>query len=241
MVAQIPDALLPFVVLLLTIYHASSLSMPSAELRKDLLTSKGPHFERPQPNRVTFGLTFDLRTTLIDPSSSPDKESIVTWLSDPSRVARAVWPSGMITPLSSPDSYRLEVQPTSFLTLNLAPTVDTLMTVRTPSSDPNDRIFDLTSTGYDPGVTVLPGLTLTEADLGIKITVAGQLRASKDGRSMYGALGFRTEGVLPGPLAILPDDVIRGAGDAVSERIAALAKENFKKEAIRAYNEWKEA
>ena len=92
----------------------------------------------------------------------------------------------------------------------------------------NISVFRLHSVGFDPNVSLPPGLGTVSADsLGIDIEVAGELRPAPNGRGLKGRIGFVTRGNLTPPMKILPEGVLRAAGSTVCRTVKDFAVRSF--------------
>ena len=92
----------------------------------------------------------------------------------------------------------------------------------------NIPVFRLHSVGFDPNVSLPPGLGTVSADsLGIDIEVAGELRPAPNGRGLKGRIGFVTRGNLTPPMKILPEGVLRAAGSTVCPTVKDFAVRSF--------------
>lgn len=129
--------------------------------------------------------------------------------------------------------------PLKFVTIELAPTVDVKMWTDGITSADTDAdampTFRLHSIGFEPNVTLLPGVGLDAKSLGIEIEVCGELRPTADGKGCEGAIGFVSGGELPPPMRVLPDSVISAAGATISKTVRDFAVANFQAGAVKQY------
>ena len=98
-----------------------------------------------------------------------------------------------------------------------------------------EAVFNLTSIGYAPNVSVMGGLNVPESALGITIDVCGQMKVNAASDGVRGVVGFRTRGKLTGPLSMLPESVLRSAAEAVNKKVIDFALESFKTGSEREY------
>ncbi|GMH99759.1 hypothetical protein TrVE_jg3922 [Triparma verrucosa] len=212
----------------------------SPSFRKEVLTRKGPHFVLDRSTgSIEFGATVKLKTELDAP---PNSSLVNSWLLDIESVSSALWDPNLSEKLPSPpDSppnsvlYRLSLITLQFFTLTLSPTVDCLLQTR---SSPTP-IFYLTSISFDPNVTLLPGMTVKASDLSIEIDVVGQMKSTSPSTGCVGAIGFQTRGILPPPLRVLPERVLRDGVGLINDRIVEFARGNFEKGARKNFKEWR--
>ena len=184
----------------------------------------------PATNEIEFGCTAELATPLRGSSGG----SICRWLSDDRRVASSIWREDLTTDLDEDGTYRLSLMSLNFSFLELKPTVDIKMwtdvesRTRPSGSVVNIPVFRLHSVGFDPNVSLPPGLGTVSADsLGIDIEVAGELRPAPNGRGLKGRIGFVTRGNLTPPMKILPEGVLRAAGSTVCRTVKDFAVRSF--------------
>lgn len=205
---------------------SSSSSLNNNEARrKELLMRRGPYFKL-DGNKIEFGATANLVTTLCENNEPPDLSSIVSWLQDERSMALSIWDEQLTQELGN-HIYRLQVMTLQFVTLQVAPTVDMHMkTQYTPQGMP---VFALHSVAFDPNVQLLPGMKMNAESLGIVIEVAGQLRPTQDGTGVVGAIAFQTTGKLPLPLRLVPQTVLKKASDTINETVVNFAIKSFQK------------
>lgn len=190
--------------------------------RKVLLGRDGPYFELNRSNgRVAFGATAKLVTQLDDVSSPED---IYEWLKDERSLALSIWDENLIQEKGN-HVYRLQIMALQFVTIKLQPWVDTRM--KTVKNSKGDPVFTLQSQDFDPNIQVLPGMQISAESLGIVIEVSGQLQASKEGKGVTGKIAFETSGKLPGPLLLLPDQVLKGASDTINQTVVDFCVRSF--------------
>jgi hypothetical protein len=191
---------------------------------------------------VEFGSTLDLVTTL---SGEPSFSQIAAWLSDERGLALSIWDESLITELGN-SVYRLQLMTLQFVTLQLSPTVDVKMwTTNVPSppnvngtSTTNIPLFSLQSVAFDPHLQLLPGVGISADMLGIDIAVVGEMRPTTNGRGVQGRISFATTGNLPPPLLLLPEAVLKGAANSISDTVAQFAVRSFQKGAIQQYRQF---
>lgn len=205
--------------------------------RDTILGRDGEHFAFDRiVGKVEFGSTAELVTPLDTEDLEPSAESVGLWLSDARRVAGGLWDEDLLTDLGQ-CTYRLGLMPLKFVTIELAPTVDVKMwTDGTTNADADSMpTFRLHSIGFEPNVTLLPGVGLDAKSLGIEIEVCGELRPTADGKGCEGNIGFVSRGSLPPPMRVLPDSVIAAAGATISKTVRDFAVANFQSGAVKQY------
>ena len=218
---------------------ANILDEAMQQSRDTILGRDGEHFAFDRiGGKVEFGSTAELVTPLDTGGLEPSAESVGLWLSDARRVAGGLWDEDLLTDLGQ-CTYRLGLMPLKFVTIELAPTVDVKMwTDGTTSADTDAGAvptFRLHSIGFEPNVTLLPGVGLDAKSLGIEIEVCGELRPTADGKGCEGAIGFVSRGELPPPMRVLPDSVISAAGATISKTVRDFAVANFQAGAVKQY------
>jgi Protein of unknown function (DUF1997) len=141
-----------------------------------------------------------------------------------------------------------------FFTLTLAPWVDVQMQTRLvaqataaaippptfPSQLPQPLpVFTVQSVAFEPNLQLAPGLRLNANALGIVIEVAGSLQPSSSSsistmvgggttsRGVSGTIAFCTTGILPPPLRLLPQSVLKATSDSINETIVKFAVASF--------------
>jgi hypothetical protein len=214
---------------------AAQQPLASEARRKELLSRQGPYFNlNKQTGKIEFGATADLITLLSDDENC---KQIEEWLSDQESLAMSIW-----DPIENlgDNVYRLQVMSLQFATLQLAPYVDVEMKTFY-STSAKQPIFTLQSVGFDPNIQVLPGFKVSAESLKILIEVSGQLRPSKDGKGVTGAIAFQTRGELPPLFRLLPEEALKAASDSINETIVNFAVVNFQKGAKEKYKEFIES
>jgi hypothetical protein len=216
--------------------NSNQISLSS--IRNTILKRNGRFFKLNRlTGRIEFGTTINLNTRLNTPESLRSLSPISQWLANPKEVAMSIWKKSMITELkNSADAYRLELMTLQFVTIQLAPTVDTRMwTEKTQNGSP---IFMLQSFQFNPNIQILPGVGISSKDLEIEINVVGELRQNTDLSGVEGKIGFVTAGVLPHPLRMLPDFVLEAAAETISQTTANFAVTNFQQGAQSRFREY---
>jgi len=218
----------------------------SESRRKELLTRRGPHFRLDRSTgKIEFGAVVRLVTQLEEKSKAHHDEeeinnsqlSISEWLHDESSLAASIWDERLTTHLGH-SVYRLQVMTLQFVTLKLSPWVDLEMKTRVTSKS-GMPVFCLASVGFDPNVELLPGMKFSTESLGIVIDVAGQLHPTQDGTGVTGAVAFETSGILPPPMRLLPDGVLKNACDAINDTVVKFACQSFERGAGEKYRKAK--
>lgn len=194
--------------------------------------------------RIEFGASAKLVTQLqesSDDDTCTNLDTIEAFLRDVQGLALSIWEEDMIEPQGN-DVYRLQIMALRFVTLELAPWVDVEMKTVTAQSvkDSNRRfpLFLMQSINYEPNLQVIPGLRVSAESMGIVIHVAGEMRPTTDGTGVTGKIAFATTGVLPGPLRILPENVLKAASDSINQTIVDFAVTSFQRGAKRKYLEF---
>lgn len=220
---------------------AASILDEAMQTSRDIILNRdGEHFAFDRiGGKVEFGSTADLVTPLQTDGVEPNAASVGLWLSDARRVAGGLWDEDLLTDLGQ-CTYRLGLMPLKFVTIELAPTVDVKMwtngaAAAGAATDSRRPTFRLHSIGFEPNVTLLPGVGLDAKSLGIEIEVCGELRPTADGAGCEGKIGFVSRGELPPPMRILPDSVISAAGATISRTVRDFAVANFQAGAVKQY------
>lgn len=220
---------------------AATTRPPSADRRQALLARNGPFFSLDRfKGKIEFGATANLVTVLEKSASAQGSsaDDICVWLQDERSLALSIWDENLMQERGD-SVYRLQVMTLQFVTLQLAPWVDVQMktTVDPVSQQP---VFTVQSVGYDPNIQLLPGMRISADTLGIEIEVAGELRPSADGKGVTGGIAFQTTGLLPPPMRILPEQVLKAASDAINQTIVNFAIASFQEGATSKYREFQQ-
>lgn len=178
-------------------------------------------------------------------TENSNQESICEWLSDEKRVALSIWDEKLLTDLGD-SVYRLQLMTLQFVTIQLAPSVDTRMWIDMENSNNNNNsdttastpVFQLQSIDFDPNIQLLPGINVPAESLGIQIEVVGELRPSKDGKGVEGRIGFVSGGDLPPPMRLLPEPVLKSASDLICRTVSDFAIMSFQNGARKKYKEF---
>ncbi len=214
--------------------------------RQTLLSRRGPYFKLDRMRgTVEFGSTVDLITTL---TNEPNAAQISAWLSDERGLALSIWDESLITELKN-SVYRLQLMTLQFVTLQLSPTVDVKMwTTNTASTNTNRSsttsttvgvpVFQLQSVAFDPRLQILPGIGVNADMLGIDIVGVGEMRPTPNGRGVQGRISFATTGKLPPPLLMLPEGILKGAAQSISDEVAQFDVQSFERGAIQQYRQF---
>jgi hypothetical protein len=231
--------------------------------RQELLSRNGPYFQlNKRTGNVGFGATAQLATKLqkLDdddseeerPSSSSNNsaDDVAKWLSDSDGrgLALSIWDPDLITDLGN-SVYRLQTMDLQFVTIKLAPSVDiqmwTTTTATTTTAQQQQQqqqpvVFSIQSIDYNPNIQLLPGLGVPADALGVTIEVVGELRPSRDGTGVTGVVSFQSSGILPLPMRILPEGVLKSAAEAFNQIIVDFAVASFQKGAIAKFQEFQQ-
>ena len=208
--------------------------------RRELLGRKGPHFflDR-EARRIEFGATARLVTELDNDQTSDSQfsseELISDWLRDEQSFAMSIWRPDLIE-RKNDNVYRLQLMTLQFVTLSLAPWVDLRM--KTVDDSKGNPVFTLQSVDFDPNVKILPGVRISAETLGITIEVAGQLRASADGKGVTGSIAFETQGNLPSAFRLIPDAALKAASDTINQTVVNFAIKSFETGATSNYKKY---
>jgi hypothetical protein len=213
--------------------------------------------DRPS-GKIEFGAAVDLVTTLEEGRRLDDDNVANTnvanvaasslideWLLDGRGIALSIWDADLITELS-PTEYRLETMPLRFVTLDVRPTVHMDMWTQPPGPNKAGRllppIFKLQSRSVDVTVRSTGGpadVLLSVDDLGLDVEVVGDLRPTPDGRGVQGKICFQTTGVLPLPLRVVPEPVLKLAASTISDTVTRFAVSSFQAGARARYDHYK--
>jgi hypothetical protein len=174
-----------------------------------------------------------------------NQESIATWLEDERRVATSIWDPNLMKELGG-SMYQLQLMTLRFVTIQLSPSVDVQMWIDVEEQKSSDNgsgvlslpAFKLQSVSFDPNVQIFPGIGLTAEQLGIQISVVGELRPSADGRGVTGQIGFVSGGDLPPPLRLAPEGLLKTASRTITKTVADFAVRSFQDGASAKYREF---
>jgi hypothetical protein len=203
--------------------------------RRELLGRNGPYFKLDRfRGAVEFGSSAKLVTKL---DANPNPDGIKEWLSDGRGLALSIWDEDLMEDLGD-SIYRLQVMKLQFVTIQLAPRVDVKMSTQPDAK--GDPVFSLQSVSFDPNIQLFPGVGVSASALGVQIEVSGELRPSKDGTGVSGAISFATKGTLPPPMRLIPEPVFKAASDAINESIVKLAVQSFEKGATQKYLQYRQ-
>jgi hypothetical protein len=211
---------------------STSLSAYASKSRNTILGRNGAHFKLNRfSGKVEFGSTANLITTF----EKGNTNDIQEWLSDEKRVALSIWDENLIQDLGS-STYRLQLMTLQFVTIQLAPSVDTRMWIEKEKN--NAPVFKLQSIDFDPNIQLLPGLNVPASSLGIQIEVVGELRPSANGQGVEGRIGFVSGGDLPPPMRLLPEVALKSASDVICKTVSDFAVMSFQNGARSKYLEF---
>ena len=205
----------------------------ASKSRDTILKRNGAHFKL---NRFSGKVEFGSTATLITKFDNADPVAISDWLSDERRVALSIWDEKLMKDLGK-STYQLQMMTLQFVTIQLAPSVDTRMWIDKDSRD-GLPVFKLQSVDFDPNIELLPGLNIPAESLGIQIEVVGELKPSKDGRGVEGRIGFVSGGDLPPPMRLLPEPALKSASDVICKTVSDFAIASFQKGARAKYQEF---
>eukprot|EP00550_Attheya_septentrionalis_P006017 CAMPEP_0198293822 /NCGR_PEP_ID=MMETSP1449-20131203/18999_1 /TAXON_ID=420275 /ORGANISM="Attheya septentrionalis, Strain CCMP2084" /LENGTH=299 /DNA_ID=CAMNT_0043993555 /DNA_START=122 /DNA_END=1021 /DNA_ORIENTATION=- len=214
--------------------------------REAILNRDGEYFRLDRMRgKVEFGRTVNLVTNFNKDASN--QESIATWLEDERRVATSIWDPKLMTELGD-SMYQLQLMTLKFVTIQLSPSVDVQMWIDVEEQQTKGNgngsgvlslpAFKLQSVSFDPNVQIFPGIGLTAEQLGIQISVVGELRPSADGRGVTGQIGFVSGGDLPPPLRLAPEGLLKTASRTISKTVADFAVRSFQDGASAKYREF---
>jgi len=213
------------------------------EKRKNILNRKGNRFYLDKvKNIIEFGLSAELVTNL---TPQAPRRFIEKFVQDEDRIASSLWDSKLRKKIGK-QTYRLQLRPLKFVTLQLEPSVDMVMwveeknvqtTVTTSKNINNDTtpVFYLQSIGFDPNLQLLPGVGFNSESLNINIETCGSMQVSRNGSGLEGKIGFVTSGKLPVPLLLLPESVLKSAADLLSNTVKVFIIQTFEKSVIKEY------
>mmetsp|Transcript_8131 Transcript_8131/g.11715 ORF Transcript_8131/g.11715 Transcript_8131/m.11715 type:complete len:284 (-) Transcript_8131:37-888(-) len=188
-------------------------------------SKNGPFFKLDRfSGKVEFGATANLVTTLAGSNS----QNLNEWIQDERRIAMSIWDKDLIR--EKPENvFELKVMTLQFVTIQLAPSVDIRMWSTTSSNSDEVPQFLMQSVSFDPNIQLLPGIGMSAKDLGIEIEVVGELQPTQDGKGVVGKIAYRSKGVLPPPMRLLPEGAIKAAGNTISDTVTKFAIQNFQK------------
>lgn len=205
-----------------------------ASRRRELLARNGPFFKLDRfQGGVEFGSSAKLITKL---DNTANLDGIAEWLSDGKGLALSIWDEKLMKDLGN-NIYRLNTMKLQFVTIQLAPSVDMIMKTDIDKKQ-NVPIFSLRSVGFDPNISILPGVGVSAESLGVYIEVEGELQPTKDGKGVEGKISFSTKGKLPPPMRLLPEPALKLASDKINETIVNFAIQSFQKGAVKKYKEF---
>jgi len=218
-----------------TAVKASSSSKYASKNRESILSREnGQNFAFNRfTGKVEFGSTANLITKL--ESTNQNVNTIRKWISNVDQIATSIWDRNLLTNLGN-SVYRLQLMDLKFISIGLAPHVDTYMW--TTVMEDEEPLFQLQSVDFNPNIKVM-GLNVSPSSLKIQIEVVGEMRPSKDGTGVTGKIGFVTSGKLPPPMVILPDIVLKQAGGLISSTVTKFVVRSFEKGAIASYREFR--
>ena len=213
------------------------------ERRTTLLQRSGPYFSLDRiKGTVEFGSTANLVTQLVSKDDEPPNqhETIQRWLSDERRVALSIWDEKLIRELGD-SVFRMQIMTLQFVTIQLKPSVDVKMWTHHDDETEGGPVFRLQSGSFDPNISILPGIGVSAESLGITIEVVGELRGTADGRGVTGKIAFQSGGLLPPPMRLLPEPVLKAASDTINETVAQFAIQSFQRGAMAKYKEFRQS
>jgi len=193
-------------------------------------------------------IKFGAQLRLNVPMAGATTAEMRAFLSRPQRVLEAAWDPNKIAALSPTaegvETFRLTVQPISFVLFGMKPTVDVGL-----ASDKAGRItmtshaFKLNVDG-GPGVDALrkkdrsTGKSIADS---VRVDVHGVLDFREDGGgvTLGGFVGFDVAGRLPAIMRLTPDRLVRCACATVQQRISLYVVSRFERGTRAAFAEWK--
>jgi len=205
------------------------LSPKERAVRTKLLdgSKNGPFFKLDRfGGKIEFGATANLVTTLAGANS----QNLQEWIQDERRIAMSIWDKDLIR--EKPNNvFELKVMTLQFVTIQLAPSVDIRMWSQPPSASSSSEVpqFLMQSVSFDPNIQLLPGIGMSAKDLGIQIEVVGELQPTQDGKGVEGKITYRSTGLLPPPMRLLPEVAIKTAVNTISDTVTSFAISNFQK------------
>jgi hypothetical protein len=217
----------------------------------------GTHFQLDRlQGTIEFGAAANLVTKLAESESKRsnptnnsynidnNKELIEKWLTndDGRGLAQSIWEEDLLTDLGD-GVFRLQTMPLQFVTLQLQPAVDIQMWTQPAGKNKAGRmlppIFKMQSLSFEPNLQILPGMSVTAKSLGLVLEVVGDLRPTLDGNGVTGKISFQSTGVLPPPLRLLPESVLKLTVDTINDAVVSFAVASFQKGARKKYQEYK--
>ncbi|EER97601.1 hypothetical protein BDA96_02G406500 [Sorghum bicolor] len=185
--------------------------LPPPAARRAVRTKAGAAEARPSspPDAVTYSASISTDTPLHEPPGVSFDE----YLQDSARVFRAMFPDESRSQRVGDGEWRVQMLPLQFLLLTVRPVVVMQLRHRHRAGG-----LDLRVTEWE-----LRGLDVSYAPSSFDLDVSGSLYADRSrsrGCRMRGHLEIAITCVLPPPLRLVPETVLRGVAESVLSRLA---------------------
>ncbi|CAL5084241.1 unnamed protein product [Urochloa decumbens] len=165
------------------------------------------------PDAVTYRASISTNTPLHEPPGA----SLDEYLQDRARVFRAMFPDETRSERLGDGEWRIQMLPLQFLLLTVRPVV--VMELRHRASGLDLRVTDWELRGLDRDHAP------SSFDLGVSGSLyADRSRGHRAGCRMRGHLEIAITVVLPPPLRLVPESVLRGVTESVLSRLAEKMK-----------------
>ncbi|CAL5061438.1 unnamed protein product [Urochloa decumbens] len=183
--------------------------------RRAVRTKAGAAGVRPSssPDAVTYRASISTNTPLHEPPGASFDE----YLQDRARVFRAMFPDESRSERLGDGEWRIQMLPLQFLLLTVRPVV--VMQLRHRAGGLDLRVTDWELRGLDRDHAP------SSFDLGVSGSLyADRSRGHRAGCRMRGHLEIAITVVLPPPLRLVPESVLRGVTESVLSRLAEKMK-----------------
>ncbi|CAN6206199.1 unnamed protein product [Urochloa humidicola] len=166
------------------------------------------------PDAVTYRASISTNTPLHEPPGASFDE----YLQDRARVFRAMFPDESRSERLGDGEWRIQMLPLQFLLLTVRPVV--VMQLRHRAGGLDLRVTEWELRGLDRDHAP------TSFDLGVSGSLYADrsLRGRRAGCRMRGHLEIAVTVVLPPPLRLVPESVLRGVAESVLSRLAEMMK-----------------
>ncbi|WVZ66788.1 hypothetical protein U9M48_015962 [Paspalum notatum var. saurae] len=188
---------------------------PPPPARRAVRAKAGAAEVRPSspPDAVTYSASISIDTPLYEAAGVSFDE----YLQDPARVFRAMFPDESRSERVGEGEWRVQMLPLLFLLRTVCPVV--VMQLRHRAGGLELRITEWELRGLDSGYAP------SSFDLGVSGSLyADRSRGRRAGCRMRGHLEIAITFVLPPPLRLVPEPVLRGVVESVLSRLAEKMK-----------------
>ena len=175
---------------------------------------------KPFSGNIEFG---NAGSSTIRLSDDNQQEALSQWLQDTRQVALSIWDGDLIQDLGD-NVFRLELMSLQLVTIELKPSVDVKMWTE---EDGETTIFKMQSVGFDPNIKTLPFVGISPDSLLLQVEVEGVLSPTEDGNGLTGRIGFLCTGVLPPPMRMVPEPILKAAITTINRTVSAFAMYGF--------------